>query len=80
MLSCSMMRFLSLLLLGSVCLCGVCSHVVVFGQSVRFISVIKRTRRLPNILKISIINKPIDPHLSNTYKLIIEYINDDINK
>ena len=32
MLTRSMMRFLSLLLLG---LCGVCSHLVVFGLAVR---------------------------------------------
>ena len=36
MLTCSMMRFLSLLLLGlCVCLCGVSSPVVVLGLFVR---------------------------------------------
>ena len=35
MLTCSMKRFLSPLLLGPVSLCCVCSHVVVFGLSVR---------------------------------------------
>ena len=35
MLTCSMVRFLPLLPAGYVCLCGICSHVVVFGLSVR---------------------------------------------
>ena len=32
MLTCSTIRFLSLVLLGYVCLCGVCSPVVVLGS------------------------------------------------
>ena len=35
MLTCSMMRFISLLLLGPVCLCGVSSPVVILGLFVR---------------------------------------------
>ena len=35
MLTCSMMRFLSLFTAGSVCLCGVSRPVVVFGLFVR---------------------------------------------
>ena len=35
MLTCSMMRFLSLLTAGPVCLCGVSSPVVVLGLFVR---------------------------------------------
>ena len=34
MLTCSIMKFLTFTA-GSVCLCGVCSHVVVLGLSVR---------------------------------------------